>query len=253
MTPSELDILYRDEHLLAVNKPAGLATHAAEGHREKNLVAMLQRWLESQGIAFEGPLAPANRLDAEVSGIILFALDAETRTRLGKLVQAQGLRKVYWAIVAGRTRHKGVINRDIVDDGVARTARTRYRTLSTSGRFSLIKVSIDTGRKHQIRRHLTAIGHPILGDRRYGHTRAAVGFRRRFEVERIMLHARQITCEHPMTGRRLHLVCSPDASWFDIMDELGLALAPPVQGSSDPTQQDARAQLDEDDDDAPEA
>lgn len=228
---SELDILFQDEHLIAVNKPPGLATHAGEGHRERNLVSELQSWLEAHEVAFEPPLAPANRLDVDVSGVVLFALGAEARSRLGKLIQEQRLRKVYWAVVAGRTRNKGVINRDVPDDGRSKPARTRYRTLATSGRFSLLKLTIETGRKHQIRRHLVAIGHPILGDRRYGHTKAAVGFRRRFDVERIMLHARQITCDHPMTGQRLHVVASPDADWGDIVEQLELsgqqALQPP--------------------------
>ncbi len=131
---------------------------------------------------------------------------------------------------------KGVINRPLKapgKKGPAQEARTRYRLLSSTGDHSYIKVQPDTGRTHQVRRHLAGVSHPILGDIRHGFAPAARQFLSKFKVDRIMLHARQLSLPHPITGERVHIVATPDSGWFDILEALGLsnpAGKPPGKG-----------------------
>jgi tRNA pseudouridine65 synthase len=228
-----LDLLRTDEHIVAVNKPAGLAVHATDDPEQPNLIDVLAEQLTSLGIAFEGPLAPSNRLDIVTSGVVLVPLTAEARAATAKRFEAGEVRKVYLAVTAGRMWPKGVINRPLKAPGKkgdAQEARTRYRLLAATNDCSYIKVQPDTGRTHQIRRHLASIDHPILGDTRHGYAPAARAFLTRFNLSRIMLHARQVSLPHPITGERMHVVATPDDNWFDILEAIGLSdpNAPPA-------------------------
>lgn len=221
-----LDLLRVDPHFVAVNKPASLAVHATDDPLRPDLIALLTEQLITQGIAFEGPLAPANRLDVGTSGVVLVPLTAEARTATAKLFADRQVQKVYLAVTAGRMWPKGVINRPLKapgKKGPAQEARTRYRLLSSTGDHSYIKVQPDTGRTHQVRRHLAGVSHPILGDIRHGFAPAARQFLSKFKVDRIMLHARQLSLQHPITGERVHIVATPDSGWFDILEALGLS------------------------------
>lgn len=217
-----LDVLFQDAHLLAVNKPAGLAVHPGLDNEEENLVVWVRRHLEASSIQVEG-LAPANRLDKEASGIVLFGLTPDAKTGLGKLFETHQVKKSYWIITSGRLRDKGVINRALKrGDETEKLSKTKYKTIASSEKASLAKAWTESGRTHQVRRHLASIGHPILGDVRYGYTKAATTARKQLSFQRILLHARQITCTHPVTGDRLHLVASPGAEWDSIVSRLGL-------------------------------
>jgi len=219
---AHLDVLYQDEHLLAVNKPAGLAVHPGLDHEEENLVVWVRRFLAASDLEVEG-LAPANRLDKEASGIVLFGLNPEAKTALGKLFAEHKVDKAYWIITSGRLRDKGVINRALKrGDETEKASKTKYKTIASTEKASFAKAWTESGRTHQVRRHMASIGHPIMGDLRYGYSKAAVTARKQLQFERILLHARQLTCTHPITGERLHLVASPGAEWDEVVARLGL-------------------------------
>ena len=229
--PVELDVLRYEDPVIAVNKPARLAVHSARGHEDDNLVLRLNAWLDQEGIDHDPPLAPANRLDVQASGVVLFGLRHDTRVSLSKQFEERKVKKVYWAIVSGRARKKGVINRPLKSPGggPAKAARTRYRTTLVTQRASLLRVTIETGRPHQIRRHLSSIGLPILGDTRYGVRGAAMAWRERYEADRIMLHCRSIELTHPATGEPFRALGSPDETWTRVMD----ALFPVIEDDED--------------------
>ena len=183
--PPEPSILARHDDLWALCKPAGWAVHqTGDGH------PTLTGWLEEAGAP--SGMAPVHRLDLDTSGVVLFAWDPGVRAQLGEGFAAHQVQKVYSALVYGRIHQKGIIRRPLQDARRKRVvdAVTRYRLLEVLGRFSLIRVCPETGRKHQIRRHLQGIGHGICGDRRY---RAKQNWKLTVPVERLWLHAESLT------------------------------------------------------------
>lgn len=157
-------ILRQTDHWLIVDKPSGLPVHANRGH-DSNLTDQVQQLCKQQSEPFR--VAPAHRLDLETSGPVLFAKGRKASGTLGKLVMAGGLEKSYLALVCGRPAASGLINTPLANDSKLQTAVTRFKRLRCWPDCSLLLVSIDTGRKHQIRRHLAGIGHPLAGDTRY--------------------------------------------------------------------------------------
>jgi len=172
--------IYEDSELLAINKPAGLVCHPTKGDQYSSLISRIRLYLGSNGSSHI-----INRLDRETSGVVLVAKNPETAGGLGKLWQSRSVQKDYLAIVRGWVeREAGVIDfplgkdensivavKDCVRaDGAA--AKTEFwverRFSRAEGQFTLIRVTPQTGRKHQIRIHLAAIGHPIVGDKLYG-------------------------------------------------------------------------------------
>jgi 23S rRNA pseudouridine955/2504/2580 synthase len=156
-----LDILYEDDQIAIVNKPSGLAMHRT---------AELESDLVEQGMAFMArrktvcKLYPVNRLDRSTSGTVILAKSSSAAGMFGRQVKESGLDKLYLALVLGRPDESGVISEPL--DG--KESETRYRILAGGGELSLLAVTPISGRMHQIRRHLEMIGHPVLGDKRYG-------------------------------------------------------------------------------------
>ncbi len=159
---TDLDILHEDDHLLVVNKAPGLAVHKAAEDMGRNLVALAGHHLSLRGVACR--LRPVNRIDRGTSGCVILAKSSTAAGMFGRFVKETGLGKVYLAAVSGRLGDEGTI--DLPLDG--KESLTRYRTLARGGGGSIAAVYPVSGRMHQIRRHLAAYGHPILGDRRYG-------------------------------------------------------------------------------------
>jgi 23S rRNA pseudouridine1911/1915/1917 synthase len=239
-----LDVIYEDADLAVINKPAGMMVHAGSGQNEEarnrgTLVnALLFRFkaLSSTG----GDLRPGivHRLDKETSGLIVVAKNDRTHAALAELFASRQIKKTYIALVQGEMeRAKGTINAGVGRDpmrrtrmttkplGEARTAVTHYevvrRLANRFGKFTLVRVRIETGRTHQIRVHMASIGHPVVGDSLYGGaghltdqvaSQAAISkaARRRAEPERLglgrnFLHAARLEFPHPRTGKLLQL------------------------------------------------
>ena len=186
--------------LVVVNKPAGVATHRADG-RHPDVVTLLRAAAPELGL-----VAPAHRIDLETSGVLLLSADPAERAALGRMFTEGAVHKRYLALVHGAMNRKGIVRRPLDDGRRGRPleAVTRYRALERLGGFTLVAVRPEHGRKHQIRRHLQMIGNPIVGDARYGP--------RRFVPvpafpNRLWLHAESL--ELP-DGRRFEVPLAPE-------------------------------------------
>ena len=160
-TPPTLDILFEDSQIAVINKPPGVPMHRTAEH-EENLVEFGQSWMEWRGTPCK--LYPVNRLDRGTSGAVILAKSSSSAGIHGRQVKETGLDKLYLALVSGNPDNCGVISEPL--DG--KESETRYRILLTGDNCTLLAVTPISGRMHQIRRHLELIGHPVLGDKRYG-------------------------------------------------------------------------------------
>ncbi|MBI2392964.1 MAG: RsmD family RNA methyltransferase [Deltaproteobacteria bacterium] len=146
---------------------------------------------------------PVHRLDVGTSGLVIFARKAAFVFAWAEALASQFGRKIYLAAARGRTPSKGAITRELRDEGRVLPARTRYRWLGGAGGHSVLRVIPEHGRTHQIRRHLAAIGHPVLGDERYGHAPTNRFFEEKHGLDRTFLHCIRLELNHPKTGVRL--------------------------------------------------
>jgi 23S rRNA pseudouridine1911/1915/1917 synthase len=201
-----LDILFEDEDLLVLNKPAGLVVHPGAGHREHTLVnALLSHCQNLSGIGGQERPGIVHRLDKETSGCLVVAKNDEAHRGLSSQFAARTVEKVYLALVSGKLRKStGTIEEKIARHPVhrqrmaaissrGRPAKTEYRVVAFRKDFSLIECQLHSGRTHQIRVHLHHLGHPVLGDKVYA-PKLASGFPRQ------MLHAWKLGFQHPCTG-----------------------------------------------------
>jgi tRNA pseudouridine65 synthase len=196
-----LPVLYRDDTLLAVNKPSGLAVHRGAA-RDRVVALGIVRDLVGRQVH------AVHRLDRATSGALLFALDPETARLMSAKFEAGGVEKRYLALVRGIPPEEGVIDHPIsrVEDGPRVPAVTAFRRLATYERYALVEARPLTGRLHQIRRHFKHINHPLIGDVRYGKGEHNRLFRERFGLRRLALHALELAFDHPGTGERLRIL-----------------------------------------------
>jgi 23S rRNA pseudouridine1911/1915/1917 synthase len=201
-----LDVLYEDEQVAVVNKPAGMVVHPAFGHTSGTLVnAVLDRWPEIAQFSEPSRAGIVHRLDKDTSGVIVVAKTREALDSLRAQFKNREVRKRYLALVHGSPdTPEGVIDAPIGRDSAqrkrmavtheGREAVTEFRVIEQYADFSLLEVFPQTGRTHQIRVHLAFIGHPIVGDGVYGRRKEAIKLKRHF------LHAASITFARPDTG-----------------------------------------------------
>jgi len=217
-------ILYEDNHLLAVNKPSGIATQGAEAG-ETSVVTLAKHYLRHKykkpGNVFLGVVS---RLDAAVSGVVLLARTSKAAARLSEQFRSREVEKLYWAVVVGnaepqpsalcedwvakdeRRQRMGIVSEQSPG---AQLARLTYRRLDRARVGWLLEVALVTGRKHQIRLQLASRGLPIVGDLKYGSTQRFVST----VQPAIALHSRRLSLEHPVTKARIELVAPLPVSW----------------------------------------
>ena len=213
MPPAEepsLPILYRDEHLVAVHKPCGLFVHPTGLEaRAPNCLDLLRERLAE-------PPFTVHRLDRATSGVLLFALGQEAARRIGRLFAERQVDKRYLAVVRGHPPLAGRIERALreKDSGSVQEAVTEYRRLRTAvlevavgpypqAWYALVEAAPLTGRRHQIRRHLAQLAHPVVGDTSYGDSAHNLYFREAFGIRRLLLLASELSFVHPFTGAPL--------------------------------------------------
>ena len=206
--PIPLDVLFEDDDLIVINKPAGLTVHPGAGQREHTLVnALLSHCTTLSGIGGKERPGIVHRLDKETSGCLVVAKNDIAHRELSKQFAARAVEKIYLALVAGKLRKAaGIIDEKIGRHPVrrqrmhvtsirGRTAKTEYRAIRSSDQATLVECRLHSGRTHQIRVHLHHLGHPVLGDKIYAQ-RFAKNFPRQ------MLHAWRLGFRHPQTGER---------------------------------------------------
>jgi 23S rRNA pseudouridine1911/1915/1917 synthase len=203
----DLSVPYEDEHLLVVDKPAGLVVHPAPGHASGTLVHGLLAHDVEGGDEPDRP-GIVHRLDRDTSGLLVVARSPEAHRRLQELVRVRELTREYSALVVGRPRSRaGTIDAPIgrdrndaqrhsLDTDTPRAAVTHFEVDELLARHALLRVKLETGRTHQIRVHLQAIELPVAGDRVYGRP-GELGLERQF------LHAARLAFEHPFTGEHV--------------------------------------------------
>jgi 23S rRNA pseudouridine955/2504/2580 synthase len=239
-------VLFEDADVLAVDKPAGLAAHPGTGIEGATLVEMARGYLRVPDDlpATEFRPSPAHRLDRDTSGVVLVAKSRKAMVRLGEIfTSGEGVTKSYLALAKGKMpREAGTIDLALSEhEQTARSkairgthfqaALTRWKVLSSMKDASLLAVTIETGRTHQIRRHLEAVGHPVAGDRRYGDFPFNRAAKQRWGLRRMFLHAWRLELPHPVTGAPLALEAPLPEELAAVLSRMNLA-PPPAGGSA---------------------
>lgn len=203
--PKGLGLLYEDKDILVVDKPAGLLTVATEREKSRTAHALLTEYIRTGCGRSRKRLFVVHRLDRDTSGVLVFAKSEEAKFRLQ--ARWKQTEKKYLAVVHGKCgKRSGIITSYLAEDKAynvfstsdgsrGKLSKTAYTVLKVTKNFSLLEATLLTGRKNQIRVHLAGIGHPIVGDTKYGKPDD--------EQPRMALHAKSISFTHPFTGRRL--------------------------------------------------
>ncbi|MBF0256167.1 MAG: pseudouridylate synthase [Gammaproteobacteria bacterium] len=224
-----LQILYQDEHLLAVHKPAKLLVHRSPISRDETF--LLQRLRDQIGQW----VYPVHRLDRATSGLILFGLSAEAARRLVGAFEQRQVDKAYLALCRGWLDEQGEIDHPVRDEegnNQPQPALTRYRCLQRvelavavdrypSSRYSLALISPETGRRQQIRKHFKHISHHLIGDSSHGNGRHNRFFQQQWGIDRLMLTSWQLGFEHPFSGERLQLQAPWEEEWLRLFQAFG--------------------------------
>ncbi|WP_374949646.1 pseudouridine synthase, partial [Mucilaginibacter sp.] len=201
-----LDILYQDEHLIAINKPHGLLVHRSSiaADAEEFALQLLRDQIGKK-------VNPAHRIDRKTGGVLLFAFDKPTEVAMQQAFMENQVKKRYLAIVRGYTPDTEEIDYPLrKENGTLQDALTRYKTLKRSevnvplgkhdtSRYSLVEAAPETGRMHQLRKHFAHIFHPIIGDRTHGCNKQNKLFKQTWELDTMFLHASELSFTHPVT------------------------------------------------------
>ncbi len=238
----ELDIIYRDEYLIAVNKPAGMLVHRS--WLDKYETRFVMQTLRDQ---IGQHVFPLHRLDRPTSGVLIFALSGEIAAKVMPMFAAHEMQKTYHAIVRGWIEEAAVLDYPLIEEQdkiadkfaskepEAKEAVTAYRPLEkvevpfSTGRFptsrySLIEMQPKTGRKHQLRRHMHHLSHPIIGDTTHGDGKHNRLFRDQYDAHRLMLHASELCFVHPFNGENITIKAGFDAVWLRLFEQFGWRL-----------------------------
>lgn len=234
----ELEILYRDENLIAINKPAGMLVHRSWLDKHETIFAM--QTLRNQ---IGQHVFPIHRLDRPTSGVLLFALNAEIARLMSEQFEQHNIQKSYVAVVRGYLLEEGRIDYplkvklDKIADKYSvpkepQQAITDYRNLTKvempypagkfqTARYSLVQLSPLTGRKHQLRRHMKHLFHPIIGDTNYGDLHQNRALTAHTGCDRLFLHAQQLEFIHPVSLQKITINAPLDRQWREIFLQFG--------------------------------
>lgn len=214
--PIPLDVVYEDDDLLVVDKPAGMVVHPSHGHSQGTLVNALLARYPNFAVGDSGRPGIVHRLDRDTSGLIVVAKTEQALEHLRRQFKSREVRKTYLALVHGQPpAPEGVIEAPVGRDprqrqrmaviANGRPARTRYKVREELGDYSLLSIAPETGRTHQIRVHLSWLGVPVAGDPVYGHERGARRVKSEMGLERQFLHAWRLSFERPGGEERVSL------------------------------------------------
>ncbi|HDW2136024.1 TPA: tRNA pseudouridine(65) synthase TruC [Yersinia enterocolitica] len=243
-----LEILYQDEHIVAVNKPAGWLVHRS--WLDINETVFVMQTVRDQ---IGQHVYTVHRLDRPTSGVLLMALSSDVARALSLQFEQHQIQKTYHAVVRGYVLEDGTIDYEMTEeldkiadkfarpDKAPQPSVTHYQALAQvevpiaigrydTSRFSLMELKPETGRKHQLRRHMAHIRHPIIGDSAHGDLRQNRGVAEHFDCSRLMLHASHLHLNHPVTGESLSLTARWDESWQQLMSHFGwLGIVPHLE------------------------
>jgi tRNA pseudouridine65 synthase len=226
-----LQILYRDEHLIAINKPSGLLVHKSfySGEADTYAIQELKKQIGQK-------VYPVHRLDRKTSGVLLFTLDKEMLKTMSDVFAARAVEKKYIAILRGWAKKEETIDYDLINENeVKQNAVTRYRRLQTSeidlpflkhqtSRYCLVEATPETGRFHQLRKHFKHILHPILGCRKHGCNKQNKLWLQTFGINKMTLHAHQLIFNHPNSGEKIIINAAIDDEFKKVGDILNFDL-----------------------------
>ena len=213
-----IEIVYEDPHLLVVNKPKGMVVHPAPGNPDKTLVNALMYHCKNTLSSINGVIRPGivHRIDKDTGGLLIVAKTDAAHIGLAEQIKLHSFTRIYNAIVAGNISSDGIVDQPIArhpidrkkmavqNTDTAKPARTLYRPIEQFGSYTYIELKLETGRTHQIRVHMSSIGHPVIGDPVYKPSFDKFE-KTNYDVLRGQcLHAREIGFVHPITGEKLH-------------------------------------------------
>ena len=227
----ELEILFQDEYLVAINKPHGLLVHRSKIANDANEFAV--QILRDQ---IKQVVHPVHRLDRKTSGILLFGLSSEINSIMQQQFMNREVTKKYLAFVRGHIEEVGTIDYPLKkEDGTEQEAVTHFKLLKRgelpfpsgkfdSSRYSFIELNPETGRMHQIRRHLAHVFHPIIGDRPHGCNKQNKLFLERLNMNTMLLHASELSFTHPITKDKIELKAPIHSEFQRVLDLEELSL-----------------------------
>ena len=222
-----LDVVYEDNDIIVVNKPKGMVVHPANGNPDGTLVNAVMALCKGSLSGIGGEIRPGivHRLDKDTSGLLIVAKNDQAHVNMSKQIKDRKVKKIYIALVKGNIGEDGAtinmpIGRSTKDrkkmavrkDG--KEAVTHFKVLRRYGKYTLLKIKIDTGRTHQIRVHMAEIGHPVVGDSVYSNGKNEFG------VEGQMLHAKSLDFKHPITGQPMHLEADLPEYFREVLNKL---------------------------------
>jgi len=239
-----LSILYQDQYIVAINKPAGLLVHkTALARGERRFAMQLLRDQLGQHVF------PLHRLDRPTSGVLLFALSSDYARTMSAYFAEQKVEKTYLALLRGYLNNDGELDYPLKEqldkiadkqadtDKEAQSAITQYKSLQQvelpyafgryqSVRYTLVQLKPKTGRKHQLRRHMAHLRHPIIGDTTHGDNKQNRFFERKFQHSRLWLHAESLSLFHPWLEKQINIQAPISDQWHEMQNCLGLMTQP---------------------------
>lgn len=229
LKPQEIpiEVIYEDNDIIVVNKPKGLVVHPANGNPDGTLVNAIMAMCKESLSGIGGELRPGivHRLDKDTSGLLIVAKNDRAHINMSNQIKNREVKKIYIALV------RGIIGEDeaTIDMPIGRSAKdrkkmavvkngkqavTHFKVLKRYSKYTLLEIKIDTGRTHQIRVHMSEIGHPVIGDMVYSNGKNDFG------IEGQMLHAKSLDFKHPITGKQMHLTAELPEYFKEVIENL---------------------------------